>query len=456
MGILNSLVKAGQFIVPDSANISNNYNISLQEEKAFQLDEYNLLGYNYSTSLGWYDISALIAWYYYKTVSPIYRASNLIANEFSSIEIVLKDRKTGDIIKEQNKSIPASDVLRVLENPNFDKTGNEFKKQLALTYIVPGTAYLQINGINKIQEIYVRNPQNITVYQGNDNYPERFFYSGYGFTEEYKRDKDYRFFNRSLTQELYQIAEFNPNYQSSQIGLSILSPVYYEIEQYYNACLHNASILKNGARLSGIIIAQEQLSKEQREDLRKQAKVFFSGANNAGKIMITGGVKDFKELSLTNKDMDFFQLTKLAKQTIYEVLNIPATFYDNSASSYNNKTTDRISLYDFAVLPIAKRIVDELTLSLLNWYKDGERYKITFLENEIPALRTRKIQETKEKVNIGVFTDNEIRSMLGADEIQGGDFLYKPSALIPVGKDDEVKEYTQYLETKGYTQEQIK
>ena len=60
-----------------------------------------------------------------------------------------------------------------------------------------------------------------------------------------------------------------------QRGVSRLSPVYFEIEQYIKTSIHNISTLRKGARPSGVLTLAAGTSKEQKEYLRKQVTAFY-------------------------------------------------------------------------------------------------------------------------------------------------------------------------------------
>ncbi len=433
----------------------------IREKKAKPLSFYDVFGYYSSSKYGWYEVRANQAWHYMKSIAPIGRGIRIIANEFSSIEPIARKADTFDIV-EPKKSVKL--FLDLLTRPNFDKTMKEFMYSLCASYLVTGEIYIMVTGINQPQELFFLNPAFIHVMPGTNGIPVSIKYQdsyrSYFFKTE-EKDASFQFVSPNGEKRLYQIVDFNPRYSDEQRGLSRLSPVYYEIEQYIRSSIHNISSLRKGARPSGVLTVDGVLTKEQRDYTRDQVMAFYSGEQNVGNVMVMDGGKEFKQLSMTNKDMDFATLKTQVKQTLYESLEIPASFFDNSASTFNNKITDRMSLYDFAVLPVANRIYEELTYIMHSALPDTRDSILSFNQNDIPALQSRFIEQTKKKADTGVFLINELRNEAGEDSIgPEGDVLYQPNSLVPVGSDPisavATKRFREILKDRGYSDEQIK
>jgi len=212
-----------------------------------------ILGMNDLIAYGWYEIKALMAWQYYKKISPVYRAVNLIANEFATgITPVLYDNKEDTYIKEYDPKIPQSSILKLLKKPNFNNSPIEFKKALCSSLLVTGDIFIIITGLNEPVELYYENSSDVVITSSPDGYPGAYQISKAQGSETYRKqiiNNEIRYMSRDGTRELIQIKEFNPDYQNGQYnGFSRLSPVYYEIEQYLNSNIHNLAMLKKGAR----------------------------------------------------------------------------------------------------------------------------------------------------------------------------------------------------------------
>src|SRR5262249_1035675 len=151
---------------------------------------------------------------------------------------------------------------------------------------------------------------------------------------------------------------------------SPMTPIFYDIEQFIKSGLHNMSLLARGTRPTGALKTKETLSDDAFARLQQQAEQFYSGPENAGRFMILDNGLEFEQMGMTHRDLDFEKLQERLTIRIYNTYNIPLPLIATGHMSYNNLETARLMLYDFAVLPIERRIDEELTNFLM--YRYGE------------------------------------------------------------------------------------
>ncbi|WCR58033.1 MAG: hypothetical protein PG980_000505 [Wolbachia endosymbiont of Ctenocephalides felis wCfeJ] len=103
---------------------------------------------------------------------------------------------------------------------------------------------------------------------------------------------------------------FNP--LSDWYGLLPIEAAAYSIDQHNQAGAWNQAILQNGARPSGAIVIKStkdgssgNLSQGQYQRLKEQINDHCSGSVNAGRPILLEGGLEWKEMSLTPRDMDF-------------------------------------------------------------------------------------------------------------------------------------------------------
>jgi hypothetical protein len=96
-----------------------------------------------------------------------------------------------------------------------------------------------------------------------------------------------------------------------------------------------------------------------------------------------------------------------------------------------------LMLYDQSVLPLANTLFAGLSKFLLPRYKlDPKLFKITFNPDSITALMQRRLNEIEQRVKMNIETKNELRALLpNRDDQKGGDILYQPANLVPLGTD---------------------
>lgn len=438
---------------------------SFQKKSARHSDWFDFFGYRDLNGSGWHEIKAALAWGYYAQVAPLARGANLITNELSSIEYVIRRKGSDEIIRETDAA-PVAKVLRLLNNPNPDKTGDEFIKENGLAYLVCGEVYIVTAGITGPVDMFYVNPAEVIVESDGRMMPLTIRWVNEMGNIAFTRQPDGQYVSADGSKKIYQVMDFNPFYrQGNQRGFSRLSSAYFEIEEYIQGKIQNISMMKRGARPSGALICEDDVSKEQIEIMKDQIKRFYSGGENAGNVMVLSKGREFKPMSMTNKDMDYATLNKNAAGTIYEILEIPQSFYSNDASTYNNKQTDRANLYIFAVIPLAKRLCEEWTKFLIPQFGMGDKgYYITFIEKEISALEPLFDDSNLKKSQSGVFTINELRARYGLPDIgPEGDIIYQPLNLVPVGDEQQpaqqaaVKKALEIrLKAKNYSDVQIK
>jgi HK97 family phage portal protein len=371
--------------------------------------------------------------FYYTTVSAVYKAINLLSKEFSSIVPLLQD-------KSNNKFVANNPVNDLLSKPNADITRFELFQELSSYYLISGNTYLMaIGNVNKPPlELFTIRPQNVSIdSQGNSSYVQSYKVSLQNGDKVVFKPKEVNGLLRYINsdgRELWHIRMFNPSGDKFK-GLSPLEPIFSEVEQLRKSNTHNLSTLVRGARLSGILNPEQPLSDVQRKQLDAQLKELISGSENAGRILVAeGGKISFKEMSQTNKDMDFANLKKDITSVVYNNYDIPLPLISMDAMTYSNYAIALLALYDNAVLPLANRFYEELTRFLLPRYNmDIGKLRIFYNTIDISALEPRRIEKAKAYKETEATSKNEIRNILGLPDVEGGNVIYVPSNLVPMG-----------------------
>lgn len=387
-------------------------------------------------AFGFHDLGFMKALNFYKRIAPVGTCVDIVTDDFAQLRPVLFDKNKEEFVKE-------SPVLDLLNNPNTSQTGTEFLKALSTYFVITGNGFIIATGTEKNKppkELFVVPSQDVNIRPNNDGLPGEYVVrtnkGSVTFSEEIVNGRS-RYF--SPTAELWQIKTFNPTFSTTNLfGLSRLSAIFQEIEQYELSSIHNLSILSKGARPSGILIKQGVLDDKEYDRLREQLQNQYAGATNAGQIMLMEsgeGNLEYKQLSLSNKDMEFMQLKKDAVERICNRIGVPLPLVLQDASTFNNLKTSVVFLYTNAVLPMADLIFHELSLFLLQRY-GLKNTEITYDPEDIDALQPQRNEELTKLKELDVLSINELRAMIGKESIgEAGDIVYIPSALIPAGSD---------------------
>jgi HK97 family phage portal protein len=422
--------------------------------------------YTFAGRFGWVDLRQSISWQYYKEISVIRDAVDLGATNFTSVPFAMRDKESDEIYREFDSSVDATNIIKLLENPNEDITETEFKRSHYTSEKVTGETYFvtTVSASEEPLEIFYLNPRNITTTTGTDDIVRSFQVNRgimKGIYLRVEEDDRVIYYNEDRSAYLWQMKTFNPDAGDSMgRGFSPLSSVYYEIEQFGGVSKHNNAMLRNGVRPSGAIIPNApndgvgaNLTDEQIQTLKNSVQSFYGGYNNSGNVMVLDGIKEFKELSVSNKDMEFMNLIQLITEQIYRSLGIPLPLVNSKTMTLRNYEEAKFMLFDTNIIPFAIAYAEELTRFLMPFYDDAGRYEIVVDFDRIPAMEERKMR--KYEMFRDSMTDNEIRDFVGLEAIEGGDLLRQQQVIAEIDKNDKEDFILAMRDTGRFTAEEI-
>lgn len=391
-------------------------------------------------------LSARQAISFYDKAAPVAIAVDWVNDEFKNLSLVLR-KQDGSVEKEDP-------LLQFLMQPNQDMTQEDFLENLGATYLLANEVYIIATGnvSREPAELIIVSPEFVTTHIGSDGFLTRIDVRRSSSSMEiFNRDVAFRFFNRDQTMEIWQIKGFSTinndlstgssgitsSITSSNRGRSKLRSVRREIEQYIAIATNNLALLDNGMRPSGAIETPDAtvISDEQFERLREQVVNFYSGGANAGSVLILENGLKFVPLSVSIKDMDFPELTRKTTITIFNRYKVPLPLVTPENMTLANMESAKLNLYDNAVLPLAARLLREITNFMRPRFDIDEDAVIVPDLEQISALQIRRNQELKMKSELGVLSTDEIREEIGREPVEGGvgAVIYQPSNLVPMG-----------------------
>lgn len=394
------------------------------------------------SSISSIEIDIQLALNYYSIISSVSTSIDLIGDEFQSIKPLILDKKKKEFILD-------NPLLNLLNMPNSDQTKTELLGSIVRFYTITGNAFLIATGeINREPlELYSTNPAYIDIQPSSqDQFPEYYMYNSNNINIKFSRIEKkgrFRFVNEANGFELWHIRDFNSNYGTQALwGQSRLNSIYLEMNQYLSSNIHNLSVLKEGVRSSGILTCEQKLNQDQYDKLISQLKSDHSGAVNAGKIFLLEGSKfDFKELSKSLKDMDFKDLMKEKEKTIYTRLKIPLPLVSTENQKFDNMFQAKLGLYDNTVIPLIEKIFKELDLFLMPRYNmNPNDFMLWFNIFDVQVLKERELLNIERLAKLNILTINELRALYAREKISGGDILYQPLNLVPLGTTEQISE----------------
>ncbi len=199
----------------------------------------------------------------------------------------------------------------------------------------------------------------------------------------------------------------------------------YSIDQHNQAGAWNQALLQNGARPSGAIIvnnAQGYLNDQQFRNLKNMVDEVYTGAQNAGRPMLLEGGLEWKEMSLSPKDMDFVECKNSAARDIALALGVPPQLLGIPGdNTYSNLQEARLAMWEQTILPAVESVIEHLGNWLCPMYEKS--LKLSYDINNISALSAKRDEVWNRVEKCNFLTINEKRKAVGLGEITGGDQL---------------------------------
>ncbi len=337
-----------------------------------------------------------------------HRAIDMIASGAASV----KFRLTATDSEGKETALRQHGLLDMLRKPNPTQSGHELLEALYAHLLISGNAYLHAIGPegSTPRELHVLRPDRVQVVAGRGGVPEAYLHKVGDVVSKIAVD------GYSGHSRLLHLKQFHP--LDDWYGLSAIEAAAYSIDQHNQAGAWNQALLQNGARPTGALVvnarelAGGQLSQEQYERLRQQVDSQFSGAANAGRPLLLEGGLEWREMSLSPKDMDFIDAKHSAARDIALAFGVPPQLLGIPGdNTYSNLAEARLALWEQTILPLVSKLLDGLN----GWAAPmfGEGFTLKADSDSIPALAPKRDKEW-ERISMADFlTDDEKRELLG-------------------------------------------
>ena len=341
-----------------------------------------------------------------------YRCVMMVASAAASVPWLAYDADgheldTHPILALLNKPNPLQDRLALMENIAADLqiAGNAYLEMVRPDPTLPPT------------EIYILRPDRMKVIPGPAGLPEGYEYAVNGRVTRWNADP--------LTGQsaILHLKLYNP--LSDWYGLAPLEAALMAVDQHNAASAWNQALLNQGARPSGALVFAPKdgpghLTDEQVRHLREEMESLYQGSRQAGRPLILEGGLEWREMSLSPKDMDWLAGRDAAARDVALALGVPAQLIGTpGAQTYTNMAEARLALYEETVLPLVRRIEAALNRSLAPLFPDTPRLDVD--TDAVSALTARRDAEWNKLQRTTFLTMNEKRSAVGYGPLEGGD-----------------------------------
>ncbi len=386
-----------------------------------------------------------------------YAISNRIANDCAMIPIrlmikrksaglktVALDRRTKDFLSQKQRcgiqiksldevqEIEEDPILTLLENMNDYDDGIDVFANTQLHLLQVGTTFwLADRGDNQLldpQYIHLLQPEKMEIIVES------------GKEAKFRNITGYKYDNNPLTTD--EVIRFK--YSNAGDWLWGKSPLSAAIE-FYNTSSNLATLLKELSRNKNgmdIYLANKQSSDEkipknlqgdELKSIKEQFKKYRLGNVSVDEIMYLGNL-ELTAIPNMNRDLPFIENLKGLFKFMCWTFGIPDSIMAQESS---NRAVQKESIKDYyasCIQPKLIRLQSRLNSYLMPMFRNAkEQGKFLIFDDCVPPDFETMLKE----VAGGARTPNEYREVRKLDAIEGGELLYMPSTMIPVGQDVE-------------------
>jgi HK97 family phage portal protein len=373
----------------------------------------------------------------------VFRCISMIAHAVGSIEWVLYQR----VSRKKREEIEDHPLLELLARPNPLLAKASFFENITAYRLISGNAYVSKVSSNPNKpptELWPLRPDLMKIAAGSNGMPQGYLYGMDPNITKYPVEQV------TGQCDLMHMKFFHPT--DPWYGMSPIEASALQIDLHNESSLWNVSLLKNDARPSGALVMSSSTSNpggvlgdEQFRRIKEELDHKYSGSKNAGKMALLEGGLDWKQMSLTPRDMDWVNSKSTSARDIALAFGVPPMLLgipgDNTFSNYKEA---RQAFYEDTVIPLTKNTADYLNQWLTPLYGNG--LELAPDKDEIDALAPKReaIWDRIEKSTI--LTTNEKREALGYEHVEDGDDILVPSsmttldALIDLSEQDDTDE----------------
>lgn len=363
-----------------------------------------------------------------------YRCVTQIAKACAAVPWLLYDKSGAELERH-----PLLDLLR---HPNPTQDGVSFLEAIYAQLQISGNAYVEAvrprEGAKPV-ELYALRPDRMKVIPGATGLPQGYQYSVNGQATVWPADP--------VTGEsaILHLKCFHP--LDDWYGLAPMEAALLSIDQHNAAGAWNQALLSQGARPSGALVYAPKdgpatLTDDQVRRLKEELSQLYQGSRNAGRPLLLEGGLEWREMSLSPRDMDWLAGRNAAARDIALAFGVPAQMVGiPDAQTYANMEQARLAFYEETVLPLLTRVIAGFDHWLAPMFGDG--LELDYDPDDISALAVQREAQWSRIGAASFLTRDEQREAAGygplasGEETGSGGRKYNPDQpRVPVGDPD--------------------
>lgn len=355
----------------------------------------------------------------YSDVVAVYRCASVNASSISSARLRAYRALDDDEREELPRDHPLSMILR-RPNPLMSSRRWVFANQLQKE--LTGTAFDEVvpvetkrGGIISGGQIWPLAPEKMEIERGDRGEPTGYLYHSQWPPTELAVEKVWSDVFHSPTDDL--------------LGQSPLMASRENVAANREVQRGMTALLRNGMRLSGVLHLDHDATTKQVDSITSVLREMFAGVRHWGKTLVAPGGRKFEALSMTPEDMQADAMIDRNNAAIMKSYGLwPLIFGQVDESATRENATTQLKLYHWlTVLPRAAGLAEEMSEKLLPMLLGEEEARDLFVEFDFSATPIARefarddALASKELIEVGVLTPNEVRADLGREPVPWGD-----------------------------------
>jgi HK97 family phage portal protein len=295
-------------------------------------------------------------------------------------------------------------MAQLIARPNVEEHGADLMEAFYAHLTVSGDAFLEAGSLDgEVRELFVLRPDRMKAVKGPRGWPVAW---------EHRIGSDVRRISREADGFLpvLHLRLFHP--ANDYEGHSPLEAAARAVDVHNASGAWAKSLLDNAARPSGALIygGSEDLTAEQRAELREDLQKTFQGAANAGRPMLLAGGLDWKPMSLSPTDMDFIEQRNVAAREIALAFGVPPMLLGIPGdATYANYREANAAFWRLTVLPLVNKAGRAISMWLGARMSGGVVPEL----NGVPAFQEDLAEQWRRIDAAGFLTVEEKRRLAG-------------------------------------------
>lgn len=325
--------------------------------------------------------------------------------------------------KGDTEEILSHPIIDLMDRPNPFQDHDEFFKITSINLNLCGDAFwFKVrNERGDVVELWNLRPDYVEIVKDPELFIKAYkFHKGDGTTEVLMPD---------------DVVHFRmPTPLSDYEGTSAIKSANVRIDTENYASLYQRDFFLNNARPDGIIKANvgANLTEEQKNEIREEFERRHKGVGKNSRLAVLEGDIAYQQISISQREMDFIESLKFTRDDILVAFHMPKILV--SVTDDVNRATAETGMNIFL-----SEMVDPQNQLL--WKKINEQLVASDFDEAlffVPDQQAKKDRATvladyESGLKNSYLTINEVRAEENRAPIEGGDVLYMPLNLVPIG-----------------------